>query len=645
MSRARIALVVALAALIAGVAVWLSFEHDESDGVAVAGSSERGVVPRDTTSPPEVVTEAAAVADSRDVVDIDATPPPAATPEPTKLLLELHGRVTLFDAEGVELPASDGEFRLTVWRGGFGNSTNVAFYEGAWSASVDNTGDIDGIGVSRVASNGLRATVDKSLNKFLVPESRYVDFSARFPRDAVLRVVDDESDADLSGVVLVTSGRAWAGTEGHPGLDYGKQIFASDLRSPIDVGSRVTEVGFNGGVFLLVGVEGYAWMSVRVDLDNGGTQVVRMQRGAALDVIVSGVDAKAHERLRLRTSPESGVTFDEALVNNGLISFDGLHAGPHTVRAEVGESHSDPRVVGEAAVDLSAGQRARVELALAPVPTVERADASGLVFLPVEWHETNPVLTLKLLDTSTAGFERHTNVDGQPTESIRVGFAAVRWKARGVQVGRYQFSVFEPPCSVVIDVPAGGHDEFELVVPPPTELRVYVVDDASGDAVLTVAPQWYVRWPEGVAGGGSESATLDTAARCFVIRAPACAIELNVHSWDYQVHTESVDLATVRERTIRLRPACGIELVVKCGDESVAIPGNWRCEPHALTGSGRYSMSTMNGTQRKVMVSEPGTYSIEMPKIVGYVQSPVQTIEVFAGRYTEHVVQLERVQR
>jgi hypothetical protein len=56
-------------------------------------------------------------------------------------------------------------------------------------------------------------------------------------------------------------------------------------------------------------------------------------------------------------------------------------------------------------------------------------------------------------------------------------------------------------------------------------------------------------------------------------------------------------------------------------------------------------MSTMNGTQRKVMVSEPGTYSIEMPKIAGYVQPPVQTIEVFAGRYTEHVVQLEREQR
>ncbi len=42
------------------------------------------------------------------------------------------------------------------------------------------------------------------------------------------------------------------------------------------------------------------------------------------------------------------------------------------------------------------------------------------------------------------------------------------------------------------------------------------------------------------------------------------------------------------------------------------------------------------------MLSEPGLYQLQLPKLPGYRQPPVQSIEVRAGQFTEHVVQLER---
>ena len=43
-----------------------------------------------------------------------------------------------------------------------------------------------------------------------------------------------------------------------------------------------------------------------------------------------------------------------------------------------------------------------------------------------------------------------------------------------------------------------------------------------------------------------------------------------------------------------------------------------------------------------LMKCEPGAYSIVIPKLPSYRPIPPQTVEVSAGRFTEHVVQLER---
>ncbi len=53
-------------------------------------------------------------------------------------------------------------------------------------------------------------------------------------------------------------------------------------------------------------------------------------------------------------------------------------------------------------------------------------------------------------------------------------------------------------------------------------------------------------------------------------------------------------------------------------------------------------LSEHNPLASRWMASEPGLDQLELPKLPGYRQPPVQSSEVRAGQFTEHVVQLER---
>ena len=88
--------------------------------------------------------------------------------------------------------------------------------------------------------------------------------------------------------------------------------------------------------------------------------------------------------------------------------------------------------------------------------------------------------------------------------------------------------------------------------------------------------------------------------------------------------------------------ALPILLELRDGDTSLAFPSNWHEGLRAVTGNGQQSLMRAGAFQRQMMVTEPGCYTIRAPKVPGYLEPPPQTIEVFAGRYTEHKVELER---
>jgi hypothetical protein len=61
-----------------------------------------------------------------------------------------------------------------------------------------------------------------------------------------------------------------------------------------------------------------------------------------------------------------------------------------------------------------------------------------------------------------------------------------------------------------------------------------------------------------------------------------------------------------------------------------------------VSGNGHATLQQHGDYERKFMVSEPGSYTLSMPIFSGFEPVPPQTIDVAAGQFTEHVIELTR---
>ncbi len=181
------------------------------------------------------------------------------------------------------------------------------------------------------------------------------------------------------------------------------------------------------------------------------------------------------------------------------------------------------------------------------------------------------MVVMKLLDTPLCGQDVRSMLPGRRVASAREGFDALSWSRKGLQAGRYEFGPYEPPFSVVVEIPPADRTDFELVVPPPIELLVYLVDDQTGDPLAVDFVAWNPRRPEGVTGLAPERAEHDAARERYLIRAPACPIELWIESLEDWPYSGSVDLSQgVTEHTVRLKRSCGVTLRLE--DQGTAAP-------------------------------------------------------------------------
>lgn len=642
MIKTRALLLVLALALLGLFVAWFAAER-------VGEAHAPNAPSHDTTRPIEAATETAvetpAVAIERAEVSAEALDPSPATvadsaPEEShSSALELRGRLVVLDPNGVELAPPDARFQLTGWRGSRGDQLDVEVRAGVWEARFEDANGIDAIAVSAIRCGELSPTLESPRDRVPLPASGELEIRARLPRSASLRVIDAASGADLADVTIVRPASFPMDDAAHPGARFDERIVARGMRSPVALDGLRAELSQGA----LVGADGYAWALVKPDFERGGERVVALARGAELEVQVRGVDPTAHARLRLRTELHPQPVCEQILISDATFVLRGLEPATYAVQAEIGEWFREPARIGVETVTLAEGERARIELVLVAAPRIERASAGGVVYVPVEWKRERVQLVMKLLDTPLDGQETHLRVPGQRVSSERSGFEAFTWSHKAVQAGRYEFGVYAPAFSVVLDVPPGGRTDFELVVPPPIELRVYLVDDATGDPLTVDGLLWNPRRPEGVTGGGLEHAARDAENERYVIRAPASPIELHVWSWDFQPFTGAMDPTMGEtELTVRLKRSCGIVLRLEDQGTAIALPEGWVGAPSAINGPGNVQLSQSTPLSPRWMLSEPGLYQLELPKLPGYRQPPVQTIEVLAGQFTEHVVQLER---
>jgi hypothetical protein len=635
----RLGGVIALPLIAGAVAYWFLAPAPKETAAVAPVAGEEALETRAGPAPLEL---------ERGEVEAVAAPPgadaPAATSaEATQPTLELCGCVIVSDLDGRVREDLDGEFKLVLWHGGSGQSEQVEFVGGAWTASIAVTKPIAGLSVWNLLAGEQAAVVDDPSERVDMPASGELTIRAHVPPAVVLRVTDRATGADLHGVSLVRADSSPYEDAKHPGLEFEERTVATGLASPIDLGPHAVVFGQWDTQPVLVGVLGYAWSLVEVDFALGAERTVALERGAELSILVRGVDPRAAERLRLRAADVSTPLLDLALTADGAIELDSLAPGEVSVAVEVGAWFQDPLVLGERSALLRAGERASVTLDLAPAPVLELADVAGVMHVAKGWNQTWLNASLELIGTALGGVERRRSVEARRAESTREGYDAFRWQCARVQVGRHLFELFTPTFCVVLDVPPGGRDDFEFVLEAPVELLVLIVDDATDEALSTAQLNWIPQRPVGAGSFGWQRSHVDAEHGRHVIRTFPTTVDLMFWSNDYLPYSGEVDLKRgVREHTIRLQRAPSIEVTLRSAGTRLPIPADWNPAPSAPDSAGATHLISVDSSWRRTfVVTEPGVYELVPPRIPGYRELPVQRIEVLAGRTTEHVIEYE----
>ncbi len=584
---------------------------------------------------PEGRRETAALADAAPLehpADAGAAAPHAA--------LRLSGIVVAVDWNGVELAPIDGEFQLLVWDQGSALREQVEVRRGEWSIDLARAAAPE-IGVHELATaqDVLFIEQPEPSLQFPFPTDGRIEIRAKKARPSILRVLDARDGRALGGIELLRTG--WMHS-GHPSLaDDGLRI-ASNLVSPVDLGAVVPMRDRRGQTQFLVGSAGFAWEHVNVDFQAGGERTVALAPGGDLEVTLSGVQDIAGAELRLRPSGELK-PIGSVRATNGESTFRGLPPGPLRVSVEVGEWWSGPLELGSSEITILAGELVRTSIAPREPPRLEVAPARGWVLVPKAWKGRTPGIRAEFLGTPLGGHDPSQSASVTRSDERRDGFDVFEWSFPKLQVGRHEWTISKPAFGVAIDVPPTGLENHEIVVPPPGELLVRVVDARTDLDVETESLHWYPRRPEGSTGGSLEAAKRDPELGAYRIVAPATWIELHLWDWKYLAKTESVDLSPGRvELTLRMEPAHTLEIHLKEGDTPVPFPEGFYGQPEpALGGSGRVTLTQFGRFERRFQLTEPGRWTFQAPPVPGYRPPALATIDVRADGPTKHEIELE----
>ncbi len=326
-----------------------------------------------------------------------------------------------------------------------------------------------------------------------VPADGALEILAREARPTLLHVVDARTGVELGGVELLRSlGRSLAVAPLDPALRDSARV-GRGLSSPIDL-AALTQLP-PGGAELLVGVAGYAWTPIAVEVGAGTERTVELAAGGELRLRVEGdVRAEAPVAVVLRRSqPPDGrpdgrplaalsVTAPTTLVLHGLAGAE------YTLTAEPGRP-GQVTELGSVTVAVAPGGVSDATLVVAPQPNVQRASVSGLLLVPQGWELESPEVDVQALSPLLYGQRGRIELEVDPADGVS-GFDVFRFSHPGLDVGRYSLGVRVPPLRVEFELPSAGLADLQVVAPPPAQLVVRLHESETGAPIRPALLYW-----------------------------------------------------------------------------------------------------------------------------------------------------------
>jgi hypothetical protein len=491
--------------------------------------------------------------------------------------------------------------------------------------------------VDGVTLGGRAAVWEHAEESLQLPPDGWLELRARWPIASLLHVQDRASGRELAPVFL-TEVQGWPESEfAHPGPEVENE---RDLgASPVTLPPRAGGLGLRT---CYARSPGYAWGRIEIDEQRGGERILLLDPSGTLEVELVGAVSDSGTKLRLFASSYSPV-FDQALRQTGTLAVADLAAGSYRVKAEIGNFWDSPLVLAEERVEVVAGGLARVVLTLKDLEARVEVPFEGTLLLPVEWELDQFTLDFELLDTPRGGGDGRFSLARGAMQALDGSPGLYHWAASAVQPGRYDVELRQLAYHTVLSVPPEGERDARVVVPPPCEVLVRCVDDATGEEVTSEQVTWYCAIPDGVKGWSNESAKWDADLRRFRFRCPQGEIRLGVISQAYAQASEPVQVhAGPNEVPLRLERMTS--LAVRLRDGEIEIPWEAGLTPELVPAEGQQAFRSWSssGGQITLHEKEPGLYRLEIPAIPGYEPMPDTEVRLERGKTREHVVQLVR---
>ncbi len=425
------------------------------------------------------------------------------------------------------------------------------------------------------------------------------------------------------------------------------------------------------GVILYARAPGYAWGSIALDLSKSEQRELLLRPGSAIDVRLTNVQLERYRALETKPmlcvywirkdGGNQGVHFEplnETLETEGL-RFDGLKPGGYRVTVELGGgSWTERPVLALEEVSLAVGAPRELVLALADPPAPpEQATLGGVLSFPDFSGEED--VRLRLYHANWRGGDADAELSLADME--RVGGTLPSWSfhLEDLPVGLYQVQLLPFQKNWMIELPAGGAEDLELVVPELAEVLVETVDTRTGERIpLEVIRYGY---PEDLPGrvhhewsGTPVTVGFEdepgrfrfwTAPGAAYVRTYAIPSGLN-----YGIRREDLELVPgLQSVRFELFPACAIHFEFRVDGAAPRLSdeiwewvhyGTLKCVravDHKGHSRGRVG-------EQLTAVSAPGVYEISFEALTKgrFHPIPPRLVDVRAGETAEVIVELHR---
>jgi hypothetical protein len=221
------------------------------------------------------------------------------------------------------------------------------------------------------------------------------------------------------------------------------------------------------------------------------------------------------------------------------------------------------------------------------------------------------------------------------------------WETVGVPPGSYRVELTSFGLARDVKVGPTGKTDEEIIVPPPGDVMVRIVDAKTSrllrDAMLT--------WEPRGARLHSHGMPIDNDGR-RLFRAPVGLIQTRVTCPGFQYSIRTFEVRPGRnEFSIELRPSFGIRVHLKDGDAVVPCTSDLRIRAESLELSlpqvppgaedlDAYSLQSRSGDQIELMI--PGRYRVSVGAVPGYAALEPREVDVREDEFADVTFELTR---